>query len=185
MLIFFSNENFFLLQNNYCLNNLIKKFHIFLALSQKRSQENENESQLENHSTDDNPSEEKPNPNLNTNTDNRITIFRPLSALPLFDYPLRRLFTEILSPEQFLLSYCCALNETQILITSSSFYSLMLVAESLTTLLNPFKWQHVYVPILPTKLGINLVYFFIFYVIFVYNMLSNIVFSLKLKFFLF
>lgn len=124
------------------------------SLSQKRSQDL-NDSQLENRSTDENASDENPNNNINTINENQITIFRPLSALPLFDYPLRRLFTEILSPEQFLIAYCCALSETQILITSSSYYNLMLVSESLTTLLNPFKWQHVYVPILPTKLGLH------------------------------
>lgn len=87
-------------------------------------------------------------------TTTNILIFRPLSVLPLFDYPLRRLFTEVLSVDQFLLCYCCALIESQILIISSNYYTLMLVAEALTQLLNPFKWQHVYVPILPNKLGI-------------------------------
>jgi hypothetical protein len=90
--------------------------------------------------------------------ENQITIFRPLSTLPLFDYPLRQLFTRILSPEQFLLAYYCALQETQILINSKSYYNLMLVAESLNTLLNPFKWHHVYVPILPAKLGLLIIF---------------------------
>ncbi|CAG2111874.1 unnamed protein product, partial [Medioppia subpectinata] len=84
-----------------------------------------------------------------------ITILRPLSTLPLFDYSLRRLFSQVLSVDQFLLCYCCALIETQILIISSDYYVLMLVAESLSALLNPFKWQHVYVPILPNKLGLH------------------------------
>lgn len=91
-------------------------------------------------------------------TAQHITIFRPLTALPLFDYPLRRLFTEVLSVDQFLVCYCCALIESQILIMSSNYYTLMLTAEALTQLLNPFKWQHVYVPILPQKLGIPRLY---------------------------
>lgn len=31
----------------------------------------------------------------------------------------------------------------------------MLIAECIISLLNPFKWQHVYVPILPSKLGLH------------------------------
>ncbi|XP_054154674.1 DENN domain-containing protein 5A-like [Oppia nitens] len=85
----------------------------------------------------------------------RMTIMRPVSTLPLFDYPLRRLFTELLTVDQFLTCYSCALMETQILIVSNDYYKLMLVAESLCSLLNPFKWQHVYVPILPNKLGLH------------------------------
>lgn len=34
----------------------------------------------------------------------------------------------------------------------SEFQTLMLVAECLTSLLFPFAWQHVYVPILPSSL---------------------------------
>ena len=83
-----------------------------------------------------------------------MVIFRPASMFPLFDYQFRDLFT-LLSPKLFLTAYSCALMETQILITSSNYHQLMLVAESITTLLNPFKWQHVYVPILPNKLGFH------------------------------
>ena len=119
-------------------------------ISRKRSQEvknRHNESQVNNN-------EELSNTGPNSDqSSTEMTIFRPLSVLPLFDYPLRRLFTQVLSVEQFLLCYSCALMETQILIVSTDFYTLMLVAESLTQLLNPFKWQHVYVPILPNKLG--------------------------------
>ncbi|KAI1287335.1 DENN domain-containing protein 5B [Halotydeus destructor] len=75
--------------------------------------------------------------------------------LPLFDYPLRKLFFEILSPDQFFMAFTAALFEFQILITSEDYFRLMLVAEALTTLLQPFKWQHVYVPILPSKLGLH------------------------------
>ena len=112
-----------------------------------------------NQQNNDNNSDEQTNNNSidcrpQSTTTTNVLIFRPLSVLPLFDYPLRRLFTEVLSVDQFLLCYCCALIESQILIISSNYYTLMLVAEALTQLLNPFKWQHVYVPILPNKLGI-------------------------------
>ena len=39
-----------------------------------------------------------------------------------------------------------------ILVYSSEFDKLMLVCEAITTLMYPFKWPHVYVPILPPSL---------------------------------
>nr|AYV89282.1 DENN domain-containing 5B isoform X1 [Tetranychus evansi] len=84
-----------------------------------------------------------------------IYIYRGLSSFPLFDYPLRQLFVEILTPEQFLNAFIATLLEYQLLIISESYYKLMMVAEALTSLLLPFSWQHVYVPILPTKLGLH------------------------------
>ena len=42
--------------------------------------------------------------------------------------------------------------EHQVLVYSSEFDKLMLVCESITTLMYPFKWPHVYVPILPPSL---------------------------------
>lgn len=84
-----------------------------------------------------------------------VSIFRPFSIFPLFDYSLRHLFTKIMAIDDFLLLFASALNEVQILIVSNSYYNLMLISECLTALLNPFKWRHVYVPILPTKLGLN------------------------------
>lgn len=84
-----------------------------------------------------------------------IFIYRGLPNFPSFDYPLRQLFIEILSPEQFLTAFTATLLELQILIISKSYYNLMLVAEALTSLLLPFSWQHVYVPILPSKLGLH------------------------------
>ncbi len=126
------------------------------GLSQKRSQEPTDQPLIDN-SLDDKNSNNMSSTAVegaDSQTAQHITIFRPLTALPLFDYPLRRLFTEVLSVDQFLVCYCCALIESQILIMSSNYYTLMLTAEALTQLLNPFKWQHVYVPILPQKLGI-------------------------------
>lgn len=87
--------------------------------------------------------------------DQTIAIFRPFSIFPLFDYSYRKLFTDLLNIDNLLLIFTCALNEVQILIMSHSYYNLMLISECIVALLNPFKWQHVYVPILPSKLGLN------------------------------
>lgn len=84
-----------------------------------------------------------------------VFIYRGLPSFPLFDYSLHKLFTEILYPEQFLTAFVATLLEFQILLVSESYYTLMMVAEALTSLLLPFSWQHVYVPILPSKLGLN------------------------------
>ncbi|XP_074602839.1 DENN domain containing pinstripe isoform X2 [Brevipalpus obovatus] len=84
-----------------------------------------------------------------------IYIYRGLPSFPLYDYPLRQLFTEVLSPDQFLIAFVATLLEFQIILVSESYFNLMMVAEALTSLLLPFSWQHVYVPILPSKLGLN------------------------------
>lgn len=90
-----------------------------------------------------------------TNGLTEVPIYRPVNEMPLFDYPLRELFTEVLSPDQFFMAFAAVLLEYQILVISQDYHKLMLVAEALTSLLLPFKWQHVYVPILPTKLGLH------------------------------
>lgn len=90
---------------------------------------------------------------LKSTQDLNIYIYAGTKNLPLFDYSLRYLFTEILSVENFLIAFTATLLEYQILITSNSLFKLMLVSESLINLVLPFKWQQVYVPILPSKLG--------------------------------
>ena len=84
-----------------------------------------------------------------------VFIYRGTSEYPIFDHPLRELFERVLSPGNFLLTLSAALLEYQILIISRDYNKLMMVSESLITLLHPFKWQHVYVPILPSKLGLH------------------------------
>uniref|UniRef100_T1IME6 DENN domain-containing protein 5B n=1 Tax=Strigamia maritima TaxID=126957 RepID=T1IME6_STRMM len=74
-----------------------------------------------------------------------------LNELPLLDYPLRQFFL-LLNIENILQLFTCVLLENQILLVSRDYYKLMLVAESVTMLLFPFSWQHVYVPILPASL---------------------------------
>ncbi|XP_041929765.1 DENN domain-containing protein 5A isoform X2 [Alosa sapidissima] len=77
---------------------------------------------------------------------------RPGAAeLPLFDFPLADVFL-LLGAENLLQLFTCALLEIQILLYSQHYQRLMAVAESITALMFPFQWQHVYVPILPASL---------------------------------
>ncbi|XP_053321243.1 DENN domain-containing protein 5B isoform X1 [Spea bombifrons] len=71
--------------------------------------------------------------------------------LPLSDYPLREAF-ELLGLENLVQLFTCVLLEMQILLYSQDYQRLMTVAEGVTSLLFPFQWQHVYVPILPASL---------------------------------
>ncbi|XP_071447569.1 DENN domain-containing protein 5B [Hetaerina americana] len=71
---------------------------------------------------------------------------------PLFDFPLRLVFPLVGGPKRLLELFTCLLLENQVLLYSSDYQRLMLVAESITCLLFPFAWQHVYVPILPSSL---------------------------------
>ncbi|XP_062837177.1 DENN domain-containing protein 5B isoform X2 [Anolis carolinensis] len=73
------------------------------------------------------------------------------NELPLFDYALRETF-ELLGLENLVQVFTCVLLEMQILLYSQDYQRLMTVAEGITTLLFPFQWQHVYVPILPASL---------------------------------
>lgn len=82
----------------------------------------------------------------------RVILQSPTSQdeLPLFDFPLRELFM-LLGVDCVIQLFTCLLLENQILLCSGEYQRLMLVAESLTTLLLPFSWPHVYVPILPAS----------------------------------
>ncbi|XP_045888322.1 DENN domain-containing protein 5A isoform X3 [Micropterus dolomieu] len=73
------------------------------------------------------------------------------SELPLFDFPIGEMFN-LLGVENVLQLFTCALLEMQILLYSQHYQRLMTVAESITALMFPFQWQHVYVPILPASL---------------------------------
>lgn len=73
------------------------------------------------------------------------------SELPLFDFAIGEMF-ELLGVENVLQLFTCALLEMQILLYSQHYQRLMSVAESITALMFPFQWQHVYVPILPASL---------------------------------
>uniref|UniRef100_UPI00398EE244 DENN domain-containing protein 5A isoform X3 n=1 Tax=Pristiophorus japonicus TaxID=55135 RepID=UPI00398EE244 len=73
------------------------------------------------------------------------------NELPLFDFPINEMF-ELLGLENVLQLFTCALLEIQILLYSQHYQRLMTVAESITAILFPCQWQHVYVPILPASL---------------------------------
>ncbi|XP_077374515.1 DENN domain-containing protein 5A isoform X2 [Festucalex cinctus] len=73
------------------------------------------------------------------------------SELPLFDFAIGEMFN-LLGVENVLQLFTCALLEMQILLYSQHYQRLMTVAESITALMFPYQWQHVYVPILPASL---------------------------------
>ncbi|XP_049330278.1 DENN domain-containing protein 5B isoform X4 [Astyanax mexicanus] len=73
------------------------------------------------------------------------------SELPLADFPLGDAF-QLLGVENLVQLFTCVLLEMQVLLYSQDYQRLMVVAEGITTLLFPFQWQHVYVPILPASL---------------------------------
>uniref|UniRef100_A0AAQ5XM98 DENN/MADD domain containing 5A n=1 Tax=Amphiprion ocellaris TaxID=80972 RepID=A0AAQ5XM98_AMPOC len=73
------------------------------------------------------------------------------SELPLFDFAISEMFN-LLGVENVLQLFTCALLEMQILLYSQHYQRLMTVAESITALMFPYQWQHVYVPILPASL---------------------------------
>ncbi|KAJ1528747.1 hypothetical protein ONE63_007135 [Megalurothrips usitatus] len=86
-------------------------------------------------------------------SDPALIIQRPSSIeeLPLFDFPLRQVFS-LLGANTVVQLFTCVLLENQVMLSSSDYQRLTLVAEALVCLLFPFTWQHVYVPILPASL---------------------------------
>ncbi|KAK6739279.1 hypothetical protein RB195_020994 [Necator americanus] len=84
-----------------------------------------------------------------TMLDSTILVQRPGSReLPIFDDSLGAMF-QYISVEKFLRLFTCFLLEHQILICSKEYSRLMCVSEALCALAFPFRWQMVYVPILP------------------------------------
>ncbi|XP_041781265.1 DENN domain-containing protein 5A isoform X2 [Anopheles merus] len=71
--------------------------------------------------------------------------------LPHMDFPLRLLFT-YLGVECVIQLFTCVLLESQVLLRSTDYQKLTIVAECITSLLFPFQWPHVYAPILPASL---------------------------------
>ncbi|CAG5055976.1 unnamed protein product [Parnassius apollo] len=80
-----------------------------------------------------------------------IRMPNPPDELPLLDYPLRVMFSTI-GVECVVQLFTCVLLEHQVLLRSSDYNKLMLVSECIVSLLLPFSWAHVYVPILPAPL---------------------------------
>ncbi|XP_029378317.1 DENN domain-containing protein 5B-like isoform X2 [Echeneis naucrates] len=73
------------------------------------------------------------------------------SELPLGEYPLGEAFS-LLGADNMVQLLTCTLLETQVLLYSQDYQRLMTVAEGITTLLFPFQWQHIYVPIVSAPL---------------------------------
>uniref|UniRef100_A0AAQ5XZT8 DENN domain containing 5B n=1 Tax=Amphiprion ocellaris TaxID=80972 RepID=A0AAQ5XZT8_AMPOC len=71
--------------------------------------------------------------------------------LPLGEYLLGEAFS-LLGVDNMVKLLTCALLETQVLLYSQDYQRLMTVAEGITTLLFPFQWQHIYLPIVSTPL---------------------------------
>uniref|UniRef100_H3D3K0 DENN domain containing 5B n=1 Tax=Tetraodon nigroviridis TaxID=99883 RepID=H3D3K0_TETNG len=71
--------------------------------------------------------------------------------LPMGEYPLGEAFS-LLGVENMVKLLTCTLLETQILLYSQDYQRLMTVSESVTTLLFPFQWQHIYLPIVSAHL---------------------------------
>ncbi|KAM8892101.1 DENN domain-containing protein 5B-like isoform 2-T2 [Spinachia spinachia] len=71
--------------------------------------------------------------------------------LPLGEYPLGEAFS-LLGVDNMVRLLTCALLETQVLLCSHDYQRLMTVAEGITTLLFPFQWQHIYLPIVSAPL---------------------------------
>uniref|UniRef100_A0A672JLK3 DENN/MADD domain containing 5B n=1 Tax=Salarias fasciatus TaxID=181472 RepID=A0A672JLK3_SALFA len=71
--------------------------------------------------------------------------------LPLGEYSLGEAFS-LLGVDNMVKLLTCALLETQVLLYSQDYQRLMTVAEGITTLLFPFQWQHIYLPIVSTPL---------------------------------
>lgn len=76
----------------------------------------------------------------------------PLNRIPLIKnysfYPLFR----ALSIENIVSTFESVLNERKIIILSSHLSMLNTVAEAMCTVIFPFYWQHIYIPVLPEKL---------------------------------
>ncbi|KAL3266984.1 hypothetical protein HHI36_011132 [Cryptolaemus montrouzieri] len=75
----------------------------------------------------------------------------PPLELPHLDYSMRLMFVW-LGVDIVVQLFTCLLLENQILLRSTDCQKLMVVAECISSLLFPFSWPHVYVPILPASL---------------------------------
>ncbi|KAK3766868.1 hypothetical protein RRG08_052011 [Elysia crispata] len=82
-----------------------------------------------------------------------VCVLRPsVGGLPLFDFSLYDMF-KLLGVSKIVQLFKCVLLEHQVLLYSSDYQRLMLVAEGITALAFPFQWQLVYVPILPASMS--------------------------------
>ena len=89
---------------------------------------------------------------LHPNPELKVTFSRPPpNKLPMFSSSYEPLF-KCLSPENILTIYAAMLTEQRILFYSKTPHNLTIVAESFVSLLFPFKWHHIYIPLLVEKM---------------------------------
>ncbi|KAF0686963.1 Aste57867_21255 [Aphanomyces stellatus] len=79
------------------------------------------------------------------------TFVREMPELPCVDYSLALLF-DTLDLTNIMTLFTAALLECRILLISSQYTVLAVVAETLRTILNPLGWPHVYVPVMPGRM---------------------------------
>ncbi|CAK4647532.1 unnamed protein product [Aphanomyces euteiches] len=79
------------------------------------------------------------------------TFIREAPELPCIDYSLALLF-DTLDVTNVLTLFAAALLESRILLISSQYTVLAVVAEALRTILSPLKWPHVYIPVVPGRM---------------------------------
>ena len=79
------------------------------------------------------------------------TFIREAPELPCIDYSLALLF-DTLDVTNVLTLFAAALLESRILLISSQYTVLAVVAEALRTILSPLKWPHVYIPVIPGRM---------------------------------
>uniref|UniRef100_A0A3Q3X565 DENN domain containing 5B n=1 Tax=Mola mola TaxID=94237 RepID=A0A3Q3X565_MOLML len=71
--------------------------------------------------------------------------------LPMGEYSLGEAFS-LLGVDNMVKLLTCAFLETQVLLYSQDYQRLMTISECVTTLLFPFQWQHIYLPIVSAPL---------------------------------
>ena len=87
--------------------------------------------------------------------DEAISISRPpVNRLPLVDCSYRPLFT-CLSVSNVMVIMGCLLQETRVALCSKHVALLGPCCEALSSLLFPFVWQGIYIPILPTSMSVD------------------------------
>eukprot|EP00040_Diaphanoeca_grandis_P017546 m.91657 g.91657 ORF g.91657 m.91657 type:complete len:1346 (-) comp26490_c0_seq2:90-4127(-) len=75
----------------------------------------------------------------------------PLADLPIIDVPLRFIF-QLLDPLQVLQIVVALLTEQRVIFVSNQYAKLTPTIEGILALIYPFKWQHVYIPVIPSHL---------------------------------
>eukprot|EP01083_Nonionella_stella_P212440 767209_1 len=73
------------------------------------------------------------------------------NRLPAADFRMKYLF-EALDVGHVLILFCAVLSESRILFISQSCSRLAFCAESIRALIYPFRWRHIYIPVLPEDL---------------------------------